>query len=57
METSKHTDRERRRTKPKPKAKWAKFLLRPQTVTFLVTLGRLVAFAVWLVQQIRGSRE
>lgn len=49
METSKHIDRERRRTKPKARKSWITVLLNPKTVTSLIAVGRLVTYAVWLV--------
>lgn len=49
MATSKHHDRERRRTKPKTKrTNWAQLLLRPETVTCLMAVGRFIANALWL---------
>jgi hypothetical protein len=48
METSKHVDRERRRTKPKTWKSWAKALVNPKTVKFLVILGKLLTRVVWL---------
>jgi hypothetical protein len=62
METSKHTDRERRRTKSKTRKSWWKILLHPKTVTSLVTVGKLTAhvlwFLVWLYDLItKVSRE
>ena len=48
METSKHIDRERRRTKPKMRKSWAKVLLNPKTVKSLVWMGKLLARVVWL---------
>jgi hypothetical protein len=49
METSKHTDRERRRTKPKTRKSWINSLLNPTTVKFLISVGKLITYAVWLV--------
>lgn len=49
METSKHTDRERRRTKLKAWVKWVKILLNPRTITYLIAVGKLITYAVWLV--------
>ena len=48
MEASKHTDRERRRTKSKRKLGWTNVLLNPKTVTFLVAVGKLATHVVWL---------
>ena len=48
METSKHNDRERRRTKLSTRSIWAKALLRPKTVTFLVAVGKFITNVVWL---------
>lgn len=49
METSKHTDRERRRTKPKARKSWFKILLNPKTVTSLITVGKLIAHVLWFL--------
>lgn len=58
METSKHFDRERRRTKPKTRKSWAQFLLNPRTFTFLVALGKLVIQVIGLfVALIKVMRE
>lgn len=54
METSKNVDRERRRTKPKRK-KWVQILLRPQTVTLLVSIGKVAAYVLWLIYLIIGK--
>lgn len=54
METSKNVDRERRRTKPKRK-KWVRILLRPQTVTLLVSIGKVAAYVLWLIYLIIGK--
>ncbi len=48
METSKHIDRERRRTKSKTWASRMKVLRNPRTVTFLIAVGKLVTNLVWL---------
>jgi nitrate reductase NapE component len=53
METSKNDDWERRRTKPR-KARWAKWLMRPQTLTILVSVGRVMTFLVWLYHLVTG---
>ena len=53
METSKKNDWERRRSKPK-KAKWAKRLISRRTFRILVTVGRALAFVLWLHNQVTG---
>lgn len=54
METSKNVDRERRRTKPKRRS-WMKVLLRPQTVTLLISIGKLGTYVLWLIYLIIGK--
>ncbi|OCJ44756.1 hypothetical protein A6U92_16025 [Agrobacterium rubi] len=49
METSKHTDRERRRTKLKTRKSWLKSLRNPKTVTSLITVGKLIAHVLWFL--------
>jgi hypothetical protein len=48
METSKHHDRERRRTKLKTRSSWTKVLLHPKTVTLLISAGKFITHLVWL---------
>ncbi len=49
METSKHIDRERRRSKARSKGSWMKVLVRPSTIKLLMAIGQLITRVVWLI--------
>lgn len=54
MEASKRADRERRRTKLK-KANWARLLISPQTLEFLVAVGKVITLVVKLYYLLTNS--
>lgn len=45
-------NKERRRTKTGLRAKWAKALLRPQTLTVLIGVGKMAALGLRLVLEL-----
>lgn len=48
METSKDIDRERRRIGSQKRWKWAKALIRPQTIKALVEVGKWVTQVIYV---------
>ncbi len=52
MNTSENYDRERRRMKVKARKNWTTYLVQPSTIRFLVAIGRVITFGVWLIYSV-----
>ncbi|CAN7602517.1 hypothetical protein LJR030_001368 [Rhizobium sp. LjRoot30] len=52
METSKHSDRERRQMKVKTRNTWISILVRPATIRFLTAVGKVITPVVWLIYHV-----